>query len=354
MNVESKRLRVAFVGLGDVAQVHLSAYEGESWIEISAACDLDPARVDAFAAQTGARGFTNLQVMLDAGGFDLVLLLTPAVTHRALCEQIASAGFHLLCEKPIALSRSEALAMAEACDRNGVHLFYGSCYRYLPAVARAREMIQAGAIGRVRLLTEQLVGGFGPENYHDYGASHYPPGTPGGPGLGLIDHGIHLIDVLPWLCGSKVTGVSGSGVLSGEGPGVEYIHMTLECGARAHLLYYSASWFTHLPGEAHLSAGAAYAADGSVLPPGSEDPHPGCIHVYGDRGALRIFHYANALYQVDGDGLREVDLHGRPAPGHFASQLEACANTLFSGTAPKVTAEDGQRALDTALRAYGL
>jgi predicted dehydrogenase len=347
-------IRIGLIGLGDVAQAHWQAYREEPWISVVSACDIRPEAVNAFCQESGALGFSNVDSLLDHGGIDLALVLTPAAMHRRVTERVASAGIHVFCEKPMALRREDAQAMLDACDAAGVHFFYGSCYRYLPAIRKARDLVTSGAIGTVKLLREQIVGGFGPQNYDEYGPDHYPTGGPGGPGSGLVDHGIHLIDVMPWISGSNIINVGGSGVISGAGPGVEYMVMHMGNGAEGHLLYYSASWFTDLPSEAHISQGIGWAADGSWIAAGELDPHPGSISVYGDKGSLRILHYDNALYLFNSEGSSQVALSGRAAPGHFASQLEDCAQAVFENDRPLVNGHDGLRALDVLLRSYGL
>jgi predicted dehydrogenase len=347
-------LRIGLIGLGGVALAHWEAYRMETWIKVVSVCDIRQDVVDHFCKESGAQGFTEVSDLLDFGGIDLALVLTPALTHRALCEQVARAGIHVFCEKPIALNREDARAVLKTCKQEGVQFFYGSCYRYLPAVSKARELILDGKIGNVKLLSEQLTGGAGPAHYHDYGPAHYPVGGPGGPGAGLVDHGVHLIDVMPWMCGTTITDVSGTGVVSGEGAGVEHMVMRMANGAEGHLLYYSASWFTDLPGEAHMSEGMTWAIDGSFKAPGELDPHPGVINVFGDAGALRIYHYANAVYLFNDDGTSRIPLEGRATPRHFATQLEDCASAIFTGSTPRVSGEDGLQALDLLLRVYGL
>ena len=347
-------IRIGFIGLGGVALAHWEAYRNEPWVKLVSVCDLRPEVVEHFCTESGAQGFSDVAEMLDFGGIDLALVLTPARTHRALCEQVAQAGVHVFCEKPMALNREDAQAILNRCDCAGVQFFYGSCYRYLPAVAKAREMILEGVIGNVKLMNEQLAGGMGPDHYHDYGPAHYPTGGPGGPGAGLVDHGVHLIDIMPWICGTEIVEVSGSAVLSGDEPAVEHMIMQMANGAQGHLLYYSASWFTELAGEGHMSEGLTWAIDGSFKAPGEVDPHPGFINVFGDRGSLRIYHYANAVYLNNDEGTSKIPLQGRATPGHFATQLEDCAQAIFTGNAPLVTGNDGLKALDHVLSIYRL
>ena len=142
-----KKLSIGIIGLGGVAQVHLHAFECLSNLRIVSVCDVRLEVAHYVAEKYQAQAFTDYSDLLTAGGYDLVLVLTPASTHRDIVKAVASAGFHVFCEKPIAVTLEDAEVMVAACQQAQVKLFYGSCYRYLPAVKKAYELIQSGAIG---------------------------------------------------------------------------------------------------------------------------------------------------------------------------------------------------------------
>lgn len=253
-------LRVAMIGLGGVAQAHLQAFDllPES-LELVSVCDVRAEAAVEVADKFSAQAYSDYKALLaGAEVVDLVMVLTPASTHRAIVEATAAAGLPVFCEKPIAVTMEDAEAMVEACAKAAVPLFYGSCYRYLPAVVKARELIQAGAIGEVQLLTEQLVGGNGADCYRELAPIHYPLGGPGGPGMGMVDHGVHLIDVFPWITGTEIVSASGHGHISGEPATTETMRMQLSNGAVGHLLYNAATFSTGLPNEGMFSGGQGY------------------------------------------------------------------------------------------------
>jgi UDP-N-acetyl-2-amino-2-deoxyglucuronate dehydrogenase len=175
------------------------------------------------AADFAARPYTEYRDLIDAGGIDLAIVLTPASTHRVIVEAAAASGAHVFCEKPLAVTVSDGQAMIAACAAAGVKLFYGSCYRYLPAVRKARELIVAGAIGRIQLMTEQVIGGNRSEGYRQLGPIHYPIGGPGGAGMGLMDHGIYLIDVFSWFAGSAPVRAVGNVHIAGSPAQTEFL-----------------------------------------------------------------------------------------------------------------------------------
>lgn len=344
-------LKVGIIGLGGVSEAHLGAYPEVAGIEVVAAAEPRRERLDEMSTLHGFRGYSDYRLMLENESLDIACVLVPASLHREVTEACAEAGVHVFCEKPIAITLADARQMVSACEQRGVKLFYGASYRFLPAVQKARDLIASGEIGDVLLLTESVLGGSGPEGFLPMGFVHYPEGGPGGSGLGLVDHGVHMIDLFPWLTGSEIVSVSGRGNISGETPSTEHVHMTLANGAMGQLLYNDGTFDTDLPTEGIFSHGAAWNIDG-YEPADSWHAHPGCIRVYGTGGSLRIFHYANQLFLRDREGLRQVKLPDRPPPAQFAMQMESFVSSIRENQPPEVTGQDGVKALRALLAVY--
>lgn len=344
-------VRIGFVGLGGVAEMHALAYRDAPDLEMVAGCDVKKERVAAFSQRYGLRGFHTLEEMLRAGDLDVVCVLTPAPFHEPAVIACAAAGVDVLCEKPLALSVAACDRMIAACRENGVAFGYGASYRWLPAVMKARELIEAGAIGEIVLLRESAVGGSGAQAATGLGEAHFPKGGPGGSGMGLVDHGIHLVDLFSWLTGAKVSRTFGRGNVSGRAPGAEFFVLEFAGGALGELVYEDRTFPTELPAEGFFSWGRGWDIDG-LTAPGAWQPNPGSIHVYGTRGSLRIFHYADALFLRDAAGVRQIELAGAASPGHFAAQMRAFAASIRSGSAPPVPAEAGREACRLVLSVY--
>ena len=345
-------IKIALIGLGGVARAHLKSFELLDSVEIVSVCDIDMARAETIASKYGSVAYSDHRRLLEQGGVDLVLVLTPAASHREVVEAVASAGIHVFCEKPLALSVTDGEAMVSACDRASVKFFYGSSYRYLPAVARARELIQQGAIGDVMLMSEQVVGGGGVDAYRQLSPAHYPIGGPGGPGMGLVDHGVHLIDIFAWFADSEITSVTGKGQISGQPARTEYMFMEFANAATGCLVYNAATFSAALPNEGVFSGGQGWMPDGSLSEAGLWETEPGSISVYGTQGTLRIVHYANKLFLRTAREMREIPISGRPAFGHFATQLEACARAIFRDEEPEVGGREALRALRALHEVY--
>jgi UDP-N-acetyl-2-amino-2-deoxyglucuronate dehydrogenase len=348
-------LRAVLIGLGDVAIAHLEGYRDLSSIKVVAGADVRADRARQVAARYDFTPYHDYRELLDRERPDIACVLTTVKTHREITEATADRGVHVLCEKPLALTVEDADAMIARCRDRGVKLFYAASYRFLPAVVKARELIQAGALGEVQLMVETMMGGTGAEGYHGMGFEHYPAGGPGGSGWGLMDHGIHLVDVFEWISGSSISAVFGRGQISGEKPGSEYMVMEFQNGASGHLIYHDATWSAVLPGEGLFSWGPEWYGLVKSDPPGRGggwQEQPGNIRVYGTHGALRIYHYANQLYLRTARGLEQIALEHRPMPAQFGAELGSFARSITNGSAVEVPGEIGREALRAVLGVY--
>lgn len=345
-----RKLRIGIIGLGGVGRVHLAAYRASERVDVVAVADASPGALDDELAAPFAR-YASVAELLAAGEIDIACVATPPATHEAIVAQCADAGVHVLCEKPLTLTPRSAATMIARCESAGVRLHYGASYRFLPALVEARRLIASGALGRIRLMRESVVDGGGPGRQAALPPGHYPLGGPGGTGMGLIDHGVHLVDLFSWLTGSAVTEAHGRGNVSGETLAPEFLSMRLANGAIGLLAYDDGTFSSLLPGEGVFSAGASWGADG-YAPGGAWDANPGSIHIHGERGALRVFHYANLLYHRDESGLRQVPIVAAPPPAHFRAQIEQFAAEILHGLPPSCPPQDGLAALQVVLAAY--
>jgi predicted dehydrogenase len=147
-------IRVCLVGTGRAGRVHAGSLTHHvPGGELVAVVDSAPDRASEAAAEYGLdQHFAGLDDALAWGAFDAVVITTPTFTHRALAVTAASAGKHVLVEKPMALSLAECDEMAEAARAGGVLLQIGFMRRFDPEFAAAHERIQAGEIGRPMLV----------------------------------------------------------------------------------------------------------------------------------------------------------------------------------------------------------
>lgn len=343
------KLRVGLVGMGAVGRLHLSAYQEAELVDVVAICDNSVELMELTTPKV--KGYADIDLMLSEESLDIACILTPPSSHEDLAIRCARAGVSVLCEKPLALDVEAAQRMIQAFSVSSAKLFYGSSYRHLPAVRKAKELIASGAIGDVRIVREQSVGGRGLEKMSLMHSSHYPVGGPGGFAMGIADHGIHLIDVMSWMIDSPIVDAVGQGNRTGELAAPEFLVVKFENNAVGHLIYDEGTFATELPTEGAFSVGDGWDADGFVRS-GAWTRYPGYIHVHGTKGALRIGHYVNSLFIHDASGYRTIPLIDRPSPFHFASQIDEFARNLKDGASPSTPPEVGLHALKILLSIY--
>jgi predicted dehydrogenase len=346
----TRPVRVAIVGLGAVSAAHIEAYVAMPDVRVVAGVDVAEEPRRQFERSTRSAAFPSVEELLAGTDLDIAVVATPSPTHRGVVERLAAGGVHCLCEKPLALSLADADAMLAACEAHGVRFAYGSSYRYLPAIIHARELVMSGAVGRVRLLSETLLGGAGAAEQVMRGDVHCPPGGPGGSPMGMLDHGVHLVDVLPWIADQSIVSLDGAINAAGASEtGTEWLVMRLSGGAVGQITLDDGTFPLALPNEGLWARGEGWALDGARQPAGQWTREPVDIRVHGDDGALRILPYAHELFISDRDGLRRVPIAGAPAPAQFRAQLGDLIAAIADGRPTPVPGEVGRRALERLL-----
>ncbi len=156
--------RVALTGIGFMGKTHLGVYHRLPNIEVVAVCDVQQDRTEItsldaggnIAAATGsvdissARRYTDFAKMLAEGGFDLVDICLPTSLHAEYSIEALRKGYHVFCEKPMALTGEEADRVIDEVERSGLLFSVGQCLRFWPAYVEAKKIIDSGRYGAVR------------------------------------------------------------------------------------------------------------------------------------------------------------------------------------------------------------
>jgi len=195
-----KKLRFAIVGCGRIAsQKHAPLLAGElEEAALEAVCDVKPERARQMGERYGVPFYTDFHIMMrERGSIDVVNICTESGNHGRHAVSLARHGKHIVVEKPMALTLSDARAMREACRRNGCRLFVVQQNRYNPPVLKLREAIREGRFGRIFLATAR-VRWCRHQDYYDRDAWR---------GTWALDGGVfsqqanHYLDALEWLAG---------------------------------------------------------------------------------------------------------------------------------------------------------
>src|SRR5262249_32764706 len=129
---------------------------------------LEPETVGVFAAEQQITLRTSREEVLDDKSIEAVLLAPPHTRHRAQIEAIAATGKHLYCEKPFALSKADAEAALDACQRAGIVIAVGHHFRLMPSMQVLAELKQAGAFRTIM----NAEGNYSHDWLADYPARH--------------------------------------------------------------------------------------------------------------------------------------------------------------------------------------
>ncbi len=197
-------LNFAIIGAGNIAGVHAAAIHGTPAAELVAVATRNPERGKAFVAEHGGHWYAEYRDVLQRPDVDIVSLCTPHDLHLPITVEAASAGKHVLCEKPMARTVAECDEMIAACERAGVALGIVFQGRFEPLSKRLKADVQGGRLGKLIWVSSNTVW-FRSEEYY---RSAPWRGTFEHEGGGvLINQAIHAIDMLLWVAGmpSKVT-----------------------------------------------------------------------------------------------------------------------------------------------------
>lgn len=145
-------MKIGIIGTGIIARAHGEGVLLEDGLKLAAVCDTDETAMRNFLKDMGLKDcncFTDYRKMLESGCVDGVIVCTPNVSHRAIAVCAAGHGIHVLCEKPLAMDAAEAEMMLEAAEKAGIVHMTGFAFRYIPAVAYIKELVDGGYLGKI-------------------------------------------------------------------------------------------------------------------------------------------------------------------------------------------------------------
>ncbi|WP_327070846.1 Gfo/Idh/MocA family protein [Kitasatospora sp. NBC_01302] len=186
--------RSAVIGLGhQTLEDHLPGLLGSTRAELVAVCDIDPNALRAQQEAHRVPGFAKATDLLDAVKPDFVIVAVPHHAGRAVIEECASRGVHVLKEKPFATSPQEARELAAICEAGGAELMVTLQRRFNPIYISVVQFLD-------QIGTPFLIDGQYTFHTDDPGAGWRGDVKQAGGGC-IIDMGYHLVDLLLWYFG---------------------------------------------------------------------------------------------------------------------------------------------------------
>jgi phthalate 4,5-cis-dihydrodiol dehydrogenase len=197
----SGKIRIGIVGMGAAGWAFLPPIRGNPAFELVAIAEPGAEMRETVAAETGVAVHPDLPSMLRDAKLDAVYIATPTELHPEHVAEACAAKKHVLTEKPMAIRVEQAQAMVEAASRAGVVLQVGHSHSYDLPIARMREIVVSGALGRVRMVHTW--------NFTDWmarprRAAEFDIGQGGGV---TYRQGAHQVDILRLIGGGLVKSV---------------------------------------------------------------------------------------------------------------------------------------------------
>lgn len=232
------------IGTGRIAEERvlpgITACEGNRLVGI---VSRDPARAEDFRRRFGAEhAYTRFEDLLANPAVTVVAIHTPNSQHAQQTIAAARAGKHVFCDKPIATSVEDAIAMVEACERAGVTFGVNFQNRFLPAFHETRRIIDSGEIGDV--LHVQYETSSGNQTAARRGTWRLESELAG---LGAtMSIGVHGFDILRYLLDSEVETVSAMvDTPRNVMEGINLTTLRFQSGVLAHVAIHERSPYPH-------------------------------------------------------------------------------------------------------------
>ncbi|MES2772596.1 MAG: Gfo/Idh/MocA family oxidoreductase [Bacteroidota bacterium] len=274
------KIHFALVGCGRIGARH--AENIGRFGTLSAVCDTDRSRTDAFAKTYNCKAFYSIEELLASGAeIDVISICTPNGLHAVHSIASLKAGKHVLCEKPMALSVTDCGLMIQAAEQNNRRLFIIKQNRFNPPVVALKNLIDQNRLGKIYSVQVNC--------FWNRNADYYKntwKGTKDMDGGTLFTQFSHFIDLMYWLIGDvenvyALTANTGhEGIIEFEDTGVVALQ-----------------FYTGVLGTIHYTVNAfAKNMEGSVT-------------VFGEKGTVKVGgQYLNELEYQSLEGASITDL----------------------------------------------
>ena len=294
----NKTINFAIIGCGRIAQRH--AEHISNYGNLVAVCDTVPSAADKLAEKYNAKAYySSDKMLLDNLDIDVVAICSPNGLHAEHAIKIVNAGYHALCEKPMAISTADCGKMINAAEKANKRLFIIKQNRFNPPVAAVKEVIEKGRLGQI--YSVQLNCFWNRNN--DYYENSWK-GTKNLDGGTLFTQFSHFIDLLYWLIGdvkevkSYLQNYAHEGIIEFEDSGV--VALQFENGAMGTINYNVNSFGKNMEGS---------------------------LTIFAEKGTIKIGgQYLNELEYQNIEGYEIKDLPEGNKPNNYGNYVGSMSN----------------------------
>ena len=192
----SEAVGVGVVGSGFMGTTHANAWRRVPYVDYLALCETLPQRLEKakeIAFKLNAKLYTEYEKMLEDPKIHIVDICLPTPLHKTFAIKAMEAGKHVLLEKPIALRLKDAREIIDTAKKYGVKFMVAHVLRFFPEYARAKYLVEVGAIGEPRIARAYRYSSFPAWSVKGWYGEHRLSG-----GV-LVDLAIHDYDFLRWV-----------------------------------------------------------------------------------------------------------------------------------------------------------
>lgn len=332
--MENKKIKIGIIGVGSISNEHIQAYLKNPNVELYAFCDINEKQLKLMSEKYGVtRTFTDKDEMLALPELDAVSVCAWNSEHAPCTIAALNAGKHVLCEKPMATTVEEAIAMKEAAERNGKLLQIGFVRRFGNDCAVLQDFIQKNFLGEIYYAKATYLR----RNGNPMGWFGDKSRSGGGP---LIDLGVHVIDLTRYLMGNpKPVSVFG----------VTFHKLGNRSELKDKKAYVSVSATDHDICDVEDMATAMVRYDnGAVLSVETSfslnlKKEKGTIELFGTKGGAKLDPELELYTEMNGY-MSDVSLCAPTAlsfDGLFQQEIDHFVDCVLNGTPCKAPAQDG-------------
>ncbi|HEY8599692.1 MAG TPA: Gfo/Idh/MocA family oxidoreductase [Thermomicrobiales bacterium] len=291
----AERVRVGVVGTSGWANLgYLPGLQAHSGAELTAICGRDRHRAEERARQYGIpRVFTDYREMIATADLQALIVVAPDDLHHPIVMEALGARLHVLCEKPLAHTTTQAREMYEAPEAAGVRHLIPFSYRWFPPAIHLRDFLVGGYVGRPYHCNIRYFTGYAHDTSYRWRFDRRR--THGA----LSDLGAHMIDLARWYLGD-IVGVSARLGVAVARAGVDDQPLEPSNDSAALMVEFrdGAAGVIHVSAVAHTGTGFA-------------DMQRQEVEIHGDAGTLTL---ALTLGGGEVRGARRDESRLRPLP----------------------------------------
>lgn len=256
-----KKIKIGLIGCGRVSKCHFEAIKNnEEYIDFVGVCDRNADNLSRAVEETGAKGYSSLDEMIEKEELDAVSICTPNGYHYENAKKILEHNINVIIEKPLTLSYKEGKKLMDIANKKGLHIYLIHQNRFNPTIQCVKKALDEGCFGKIYMMTSNIFW-HRSEDYYKNPSWHGSKSIDGG---AFITQGSHYTDIMNWFAKSELKSIYAVGKT------LEREIETEDCGSAI------IEWKNGIIGNVNLSV-LAY-----------KENYEGSITILGEKGLVKI------------------------------------------------------------------